>query len=223
MSSSSLLFTPSSHLLAPSEPSLSYTYVSNRRPGVWIIGNLGRPGYGGTTDSVWPYTCDSYDVGTFPNQTLKNDSGPAAALHLDASKEKGSAVQQAVSSVKILPADMFEGSANNFIPSGFITWQSDGQQAARLGAMAVWPDTDPTVGSVLLPKLTLYTKSIVLNLGISVNWQTIDLTTMEFPAEIIEYVRVYQWKGKTNIGCDLPDYPTAKYIQDHLDTYSSCF
>jgi beta-glucan synthesis-associated protein KRE6 len=30
---------------------------------------------------------------------------------------------------------------------GFITWQSDGQQTARLGATAVWPDTDPTVGS----------------------------------------------------------------------------
>ena len=32
--------------------------------------------------------CDSYDVGTFPNRTLKNYSCPAAALHLDASKEK---------------------------------------------------------------------------------------------------------------------------------------
>jgi hypothetical protein len=70
--------------------------------------------------------------------------------------------------------------------AGFITWQSDGQQTIRLGATAVWPDTDPTVGSgvdqwlipeepmvnlfplqVSLPKLTSYTKSIVLNLGIS--------------------------------------------------------
>jgi hypothetical protein len=69
---------------------------------------------------------------------------------------------------------------------GFITWQSDGQQTARLGTTAVWPDTDPTVGSgvgqrsipeelmvsllplqISLPKLTSYTKSIALNLGIS--------------------------------------------------------
>lgn len=25
-------------------------------PGVWTMGNLGRPGYGATTDGVWPYT-----------------------------------------------------------------------------------------------------------------------------------------------------------------------
>ena len=42
---------------------------------------------------------------------------------------------------------------------------------------------------------------------------------MEFPAEmLVEYTRVYQWKGQTNIGCDPPNYPTVKYIQDHLDT-----
>src|ERR1700685_3732359 len=45
---------------------------------------------------------------------------------------------------------------------------------------------------------------------------------MQFPAEmLIEYVRVYQRKGETNIGCDPPNYPTANYIQSHLDTYSS--
>lgn len=55
------------------------------------MGNLGRPGYGGTTDGVWPYTyvrfClvranmllsgdinryDACDIGTFPNQTNKD-------------------------------------------------------------------------------------------------------------------------------------------------------
>ena len=30
---------------------------------------------------------------------------------------------------------------------GFITWQSDRQQTARLGATAVGPDQDPAVGS----------------------------------------------------------------------------
>lgn len=295
-------------------------------PGAWTMGNLGRPGYGGTTDGVWPYTYDSCDVGTFPNQTLKDDSGPAAALHSDASKAKynfqlsvlsgqrlsactcpgqdhpgpannkgrgapeidvieaernklgdgqvasqsaqfapfthdylygnttadewtiyntantrpnpylGSAVQQAVSSLTQLPVDMFEGSGQQFHtlgfeywtdPSnptdGFITWQSDGQQTARLGATAVGPDQDATVGSGvgqrLIPEEPM---SIILNLGISANWQTIDLSTMQFPAEmLIEYVRVYQRKGETNIGCDPPNYPTANYIQSHLDTYSN--
>lgn len=69
------------------------------------MGNLGRPGYPGTTDGTWPYTLvyifvsgcfwlsdspsyDSCDVGTFPNQTRKDRMGPAAAIHSDTSKEK---------------------------------------------------------------------------------------------------------------------------------------
>jgi len=44
----------------------------------WTMGNLGRPGYGATTEGMWPYTYDSCDVGTFPNQT-NHDGTPAAA------------------------------------------------------------------------------------------------------------------------------------------------
>lgn len=47
---------------------------------------------------------------------------------------------------------------------------------------------------------------------------------MIFPAVMqIDYVRVYQRKGQTNIGCDPPDYPTAKYIADHMDAYTSAY
>jgi len=37
--------------------------------GVLVNGNLGRAGYGATLDGTWPYTYDSCDVGTAPNQT----------------------------------------------------------------------------------------------------------------------------------------------------------
>lgn len=52
-------------------------------PGVWTMGNLGRPGYGATTDGLWPYSYDTCDLGTFPNQTLPDHSGPPAALRTD--------------------------------------------------------------------------------------------------------------------------------------------
>ncbi|KAL7412678.1 beta-glucan synthesis-associated protein-domain-containing protein [Mrakia frigida] len=39
-------------------------------PAVWIMGNLGRAGYGGTLDGMWPYSYDSCDVGTVMNQTI---------------------------------------------------------------------------------------------------------------------------------------------------------
>lgn len=47
-------------------------------PGFWSMGNLGRPGYGATTDGTWPYSYDSCDTGTLPNQT-NPDGSPSAA------------------------------------------------------------------------------------------------------------------------------------------------
>jgi beta-glucanase (GH16 family) len=45
-----------------------------------MMGNLGRPGYGATTEGTWPYTYDSCDVGTLANQTNAGATGPEAAL-----------------------------------------------------------------------------------------------------------------------------------------------
>ncbi|OBZ79710.1 Beta-glucan synthesis-associated protein KRE6 [Grifola frondosa] len=39
-------------------------------PAIWTMGNLGRAGYGASLEGMWPYTYDSCDVGTAPNQTL---------------------------------------------------------------------------------------------------------------------------------------------------------
>ncbi|KAI0311695.1 glycoside hydrolase family 16 protein [Amylostereum chailletii] len=47
-------------------------------PAVWTMGNLGRVGYGATTDGLWPYSYDSCDYGALPNQTLNGK--PAAVL-----------------------------------------------------------------------------------------------------------------------------------------------
>jgi hypothetical protein len=45
---------------------------------------------------------------------------------------------------------------------------------------------------------------------------------MTFPSEmLVDYVRVYQRAGHTNIGCDPPDYPTTDYINKHYEAYSS--
>jgi len=51
--------------------------ISGLWPAVWSMGNLGRAGYGATTDGMWPYSYDSCDVGTVSNQTVAGL--PAAA------------------------------------------------------------------------------------------------------------------------------------------------
>ena len=65
-------------------------------------------------------------------------------------------------------------------------------------------------------------QSIVLNLAVSESFQTVDLTAMTFPAEfLIDYVRVYQRKGQTNVGCNPPRFPTTDYIANHPIAYNS--
>ncbi|WVO14990.1 hypothetical protein L204_102633 [Cryptococcus depauperatus] len=56
------------------------TSVGGFWPGIWTMGNLGRPGYGASTEGMWPYTYDSCDIGTLPNQTYVNGTGPDATL-----------------------------------------------------------------------------------------------------------------------------------------------
>ncbi|KAK6459569.1 glucan synthase subunit [Scheffersomyces xylosifermentans] len=47
----------------------NYGSVMGLWPGLWTMGNLGRPGYLATTDGVWPYSYESCDVGITPNQS----------------------------------------------------------------------------------------------------------------------------------------------------------
>ncbi|KAG5422218.1 KRE6 [Candida metapsilosis] len=47
----------------------NYGTVSGLWPGLWTMGNLGRPGYLGSTEGVWPYSYDTCDAGITPNQS----------------------------------------------------------------------------------------------------------------------------------------------------------
>ncbi|SPC63464.1 related to SKN1 - protein involved in sphingolipid biosynthesis [Ustilago sp. UG-2017b] len=49
-------------------------------PGLWLMGNLARPGYAGSTDGVWPYSYASCDAGILRNQTWINGTGPEGAI-----------------------------------------------------------------------------------------------------------------------------------------------
>ncbi|KAI0053742.1 glycoside hydrolase family 16 protein [Auriscalpium vulgare] len=65
------------------------TNVVGLWPSVWTMGNLGRAGYGASLEGMWPYSYDSCDVGTLPNQTM--NGAPAAAL-INGDPEHGGAL-----------------------------------------------------------------------------------------------------------------------------------
>ena len=130
--------------------------------------------------------------------------------------------------------------------NGYINWQVDGKQTSSLYAPAVGPDQGTGgsgVGQRLIPEEPM---ALILNLGISRmfhlsfffrilkmthcnwyntgNWQPVDLSTMIFPAEYkIDYIRVYQRTDKKNTGCNPKDYPTADYINNHMEAYVSAY
>ena len=54
------------------EVSASFPVPDENTQGYWsgmAMGNLARPGFPAITSGLWPYTYDSCDAGTFPNQT----------------------------------------------------------------------------------------------------------------------------------------------------------
>lgn len=54
--------------------------VAGLWPAFWTMGNLGRAGYGATTDGTWPYSYTACDLGTLMNQTDSNGQPAAAAI-----------------------------------------------------------------------------------------------------------------------------------------------
>lgn len=50
--------------------------VAGLWPAIWMMGNLGRAGYGASLQGTWPYSYDQCDLGTLMNQTQFNDDHP---------------------------------------------------------------------------------------------------------------------------------------------------
>ncbi|KAI9596758.1 beta-glucan synthesis-associated [Syncephalis fuscata] len=53
-------------------------------PAIWTMGNLGRAGYGGSTDGLWPYSYDTCDIGCLcSDQDTPSPSVGRGAAELD--------------------------------------------------------------------------------------------------------------------------------------------
>lgn len=148
---------------------------------------------------------------------------------------KGGVYQEAGSAITDIPSTAYERSGNTFhtfgvdyVPDftkkgkGTVTWYMDG--------VATWTATDAAfpprpaidIGQRFVPVEPM---TIVLNLGLSRGFQAdLDFDTLTYPAVMkIDYVRVYQPDSYPQdlVSCDPPDYPTKKYIEDHIEVYNN--
>ncbi|PAV24064.1 beta-glucan synthesis-associated [Pyrrhoderma noxium] len=141
----------------------------------------------------------------------------------------GSAIQQATSIVTKTDQNCYTSETGCFSIYGFeykpgfddayITWISDNKVAwtAKAGGFAA--DSRVEIHDRPIPQEPMY---IIMNFGMSPGFQFVDFANLPFPATmLIDYVRVYQPKGSKNIGCDPPDFPTAKYINTYIDAYTN--
>ncbi|KAJ3867728.1 glycoside hydrolase family 16 protein [Lentinula novae-zelandiae] len=102
---------------------------------------------------------------------------------------------------------------------GYITWYSNGEESWTLPASAIGADSVTEISNRLIPEEPMY---MILNLGMSPNFQAQDFMHMQFPAQmLVDYVRVYQRAGlKGMFTCDPSTRPTADYINNHITAYS---
>ncbi|ORY70810.1 glycoside hydrolase family 16 protein [Leucosporidium creatinivorum] len=143
----------------------------------------------------------------------------------------GGVYQQAVSGVTYTNPEAYSDTGDQFSlygweanadaanggKNGYITWVTDGKKAWTMDASAVGPNSKTGVDQRLVAQEPMY---IILNLGISSSFQTINWAELEFPATmLVDYVRVYQREDEQNIGCDTATHPTSDYIQNHLEAY----
>lgn len=300
-----------------------YADVAGLWPAFWLMGNLGRAGYGATLEGTWPYSYETCDVGTLQNQTTV-DGLPAAAAyggsvgfnkkhhsnalsflagqrlssctcpdddHPGPKMSNGSYVGRAAPEIDIFeaqvssagkmtvsqsgqwapfnqyyevtnttgPAYEFQQSSGVFNvytgeitqqstsgvtdtpqgavekggtgafaeygleyqpgDDGYIQWYSGGNPSWQLYNAAMEPDPVSLIARRPFPVEPMY---IIFNLGISENFGTPIWDELTWPNTMsVDWVRVYQKEGQENVGCDPADYPTADYINRHMEAYTN--
>lgn len=140
---------------------------------------------------------------------------------------KGAVNQESASAVSrfedCYDGERYESFGFEYVPGDTvdsqITWSIGGVPTWTLKAGAFKPNPVTQVGQRLISVEPMY---MVLNLALSAAFQSLQFDRLEFPGTLrIDYVRVWQERGKTSITCDPEDYPTADYINRHIDLYTN--
>ncbi|TEB38307.1 glycoside hydrolase family 16 protein [Coprinellus micaceus] len=138
--------------------------------------------------------------------------------------------QQATSVISVTDQNCYEvGGTGCFSVYGFeykpgfdnayITWVNNNVLAWTMMAGGMGPDDVVQISARPISQEPMY---IIMNLGMSRSFGTVDLADLPFPAHMrVDYIRVYQPHNAINIGCDPKGFPTANYIKSHIQAYSN--
>ncbi|EJD00925.1 glycoside hydrolase family 16 protein [Fomitiporia mediterranea MF3/22] len=177
----------------------------------------------------------SYQIAPFNAFVKFVNSSPETTIY-DPSITKfnsftGTALQQAISGVTKVSSDVYNDKAYTTYAfeywsdmknrdEGYVLWYSSGQPSWKITSASIGPDPVSQVDQRLIPEEPMY---IILNLGLSTSFTTVDLDKLVFPSKMyIDYVRVYQREGVSEgVTCDPSHHPTADYIKNHPDAYTN--
>ncbi|KZT44415.1 glycoside hydrolase family 16 protein [Sistotremastrum suecicum HHB10207 ss-3] len=184
-----------------------------------------RQGQASQSYQTAPFNAAYEFVNTTPPTTIYNDA------ITQFNNYKGSSTQQAISAVSLL--DNANYNNNSYETYGFEYWsdpnhRDQGYVTWFVGPNAMWTMTADTIGAdsqtlVSQRPVSEEPMYIIMNFGMSPGFQAQDFKNLKFPSSMyIDYVRVYQRADKpVNVGCDPANYPTADYINSHLNAYTN--
>lgn len=110
----------------------NYGNVSGFWPGLWTMGNLGRPGYMATTEGVWPYTYDSCDAGITANQSSPDGISYLPGQRLNSCTCRGEDHPNPGTGRGAPEIDLLEGEVSSDIKVGVAS------QSMQIAPMDIW-------------------------------------------------------------------------------------
>ncbi|KAI5480337.1 glycoside hydrolase family 16 protein [Pseudohyphozyma bogoriensis] len=179
--------------------------------------------------SQWAPFNPSYDYLNNSTQYVEFFNSP---FDTEANSYLGGVYQQVISGLSLSDGTTYNSTTNfqtygfEYTPSarngygtGEVTWAQGGEKMWRLSDLAMDANAAANVSERVVTSEPMY---IIMNLGMSPTFGTVDLDAMSFPVYMrIDYVRVYQDSDNVNVGCSPPDYPTAEYIAAYPEQFNN--
>jgi len=141
----------------------------------------------------------------------------------------GSSTQQATSVVTETNQGCYEQDLGCYSVYGFeyqpgfdnayISWISNSNLAWTLKVAGMGADPLVNISARPVPQEPMY---IIVNLGMSTNFGTVDLANLPFPVKMkVDWIRVYQPIHSQNFGCEPDGFPTQSYIKQYMEAYTN--